>query len=157
MTTKMKRQKRTTGSIVEIDLKDGNCCYAQILDEGLVFFDLRTKGRLSEFEVLSDCPVLFFLSVYRDVISQGKWLKVGKLPLRKEFEVLPMQFIQDNLNPDRFELYNPNTGEITKTTKDKVIGLERAAVWEANHVEDRLRDHYDDQPNIWLEQLKPQV
>ncbi len=153
----MKKQRRTIGAIVEIDLKNSNYCYAQILNDGLAFFDLKTKKRLIEFDVLLECPVLFFLSVYRDVISQGKWLKVGKLSIRKEFDVLPMKFIQDNLNPEKFELYNPNTGNITRTTKDKIIGLERAAVWEANHVEDRLRDHYEGRPNIWFEQLKPQV
>lgn len=151
----MKKQRRTIGAMVEIDLKNGNYCYAQILNDGLVFFDLKTTKRLTNLDVLLECPVLFFLSVYRDVISQGRWLKVGKLPIRKEFEVLPMKFIQDNLNPDRFELYNPNTGDITKTTKDKIIGLERAAVWEADHVEDRLRDHYEGKLNVWLEQLKP--
>lgn len=153
----MKRQRRTIGSIVEIDLKNGNYCYAQILDDGLAFFDLKIKEPLNDFNLLLDSPVLFVLSVYRDVISQGVWLKVSKLPLRKEFEVLPMQFIIDNLHPDRFELYNPNTGEITKTTKDKIIGLERASVWESNHVEDRLRDHYAGKPNVWVEQLKPQI
>ncbi|MCK0115021.1 Imm26 family immunity protein [Gelidibacter sp. F63206] len=152
----MKKQIRTIGAIVEIDLKNGDYCYAQILNDGLAFYDLKVKEKLSDFDVLLECPVLFFLSVYRDAISQGRWLKVGKLTIRKEFEVLPMKFIQDGLNPNIFELYNPNTGDITRTTKDKITGLERAAVWEANHVEDRLRDYYDGKPNVWLEQLKPQ-
>ena len=65
-----------------------------------------------------------------------------------------MQFIQDALNPIMFSLYNPNTGEITDTTKDKVLGLEAAAVWEAEHVESRVKDYYNATTNIWVEQLK---
>ena len=62
-----------------------------------------------------------------------------------------MNFIQDALNPTNFELYNPNTGEIVPITKNEIIGLERAAVWDKNHVEDRVRDFYNNVPCVWLE------
>ena len=65
-----------------------------------------------------------------------------------------MQFIQDPINPEKFELYNPNTGEITSTTRDEAKGLERAAVWEAEHIESRLRDYYEGKENTWVNQLK---
>jgi hypothetical protein len=31
--------------------------------------------------------------------------------------------------------------------------LEPAAVWDAEHVEDRLRDHCENQKNIWVKSL----
>ena len=151
----MKKQQRTVGSILEVDLCDGTFVYAQILEKAsFAFFDYRVKSRLSNFDILTTKGILFILSVYKNAVTDGRWLKVGKIPIVKELQVLPMQFIQDALNPIMFSLYNPNTGEITDTTKDKVLGLEAAAVWEAEHVESRVKDYYNATTNIWVEQLK---
>ena len=65
-----------------------------------------------------------------------------------------MKFIQDSLNPSKFESYNPNTGEITPSTKEECIGLERAAVWEAEHVESRITDFFNSRENVWVKQLE---
>jgi Immunity protein 26 len=152
----MKRQRRTVGAIVRIEIGDGCYCYAQILDKGIAYFDLKTKDTLENKELnkLLDCSVLFFGSVYNDVITRGRWLKVGKLPIRDEFTTLPMKFIHDDLKPGSFELYDPNTGEITPSTYDECKSLECAAVWEGSHVEDRLRDHFNGTTNVWVESLK---
>lgn len=150
------RQRITEGAILEIKIDDQYYVYAQILRGGLgyAFFDYKSIKKLENFEVLNDAPVLFIIMVYDYIITKGEWLKVAKLPLRKELLVLPMQYIQDKSNPNSFELYNPNTGEIISSTKEKCIGLESASVWAANHVEDRIRDHYLGVPNVWLQQLK---
>jgi len=148
----MKRQRETEGAILEINIENQYYVYAQILTKGsFAFFDYRTTEKLTDFQVLNDAKVLFILAVNKYVVTKGMWLKVGKLPIRESLQVLPMKFIQDKLKPENFELYDPNTGEITPTTKDKIIGLERAAVWADNHVEDRIRDHYLGVPCIWLE------
>ncbi len=42
-------------------------------------------------------------------------------------------------------------------TTGECIGLEAAAVWEAEHVEDRLRDHFAGQLNKWVEQLRAKI
>jgi hypothetical protein len=65
-----------------------------------------------------------------------------------------MEFIQNTLDPSKFSLYDPNTGEMTPATKEQCIGLECAAVWEAEHVVDRINDHYAGRKNKWLEQLE---
>jgi hypothetical protein len=148
----MKKQKIIQGSILEINIKNQYYTYAQILDKGgYVFFDYNSEKRLTDFSVLEDKPILFIICVYDDVIKQGHWPIVGKMNIRKNLNTQPMQFIQDALHPDRFEFYNPNTGESTPATREKVKGMERAAVWEANHVEDRIRDYYNGVPCIWLE------
>jgi hypothetical protein len=149
----MKRQKETIGSILEIDLKNGNYAYAQILENGTAFFDYLTNEPLKNFDVLETCPVLFIIGIYKDIITRGYWLKVGKLPIRKELEILPMKFMQD-FETYELSLYNPNTGKIYPATREECIGLERASVWEAHHVESRIIDYYNNTPNIWVEQLK---
>lgn len=150
-----KRQRITLGSILEININNQYNVYAQILTEAdYAFFDYKSQNNLSDFSVLETAPILFIVAVYDDVVTKGHWLKVGKLALRKELKVKPMKFIQDSLNPDQFELYDPNNGETIPATKDQCIGLEPAAVWEANHVEDRIRDHYEGKENVWVNQLK---
>ena len=151
----MKRQRRTPGSIVKIDLKNGYYNYAQLLENGVAFFDIYTKNsELEDLSILLKKPVLFIVEVYNDVISTGLWLKVGKLPIREDLKILPMKCMQDALDETRFELYNPNTGEVTKATKEECEGLEVSAVWEAHAVEERIRDHYNGVPNFWVESMK---
>ena len=129
--------------------------YAQLLGKGIAFFDIYTKeSELEDLSILLKKPVLFIVEVYNDVISTGLWLKVGKLPIREDLKILPMKCMQDALDETRFELYNPNTGEVTKATREECEGLETCAVWEAYHVESRLRDHYNGVPNDIVEALK---
>ncbi|WP_320969578.1 Imm26 family immunity protein [Bacteroides nordii] len=133
----MKRQG-PPGSIVKIDLKNGYYNYAQIVENSIAFFDIYTKDpELEDLSILLEKLVLFILEVYRDVISTRLWLKVGKLPIREDLKILPMQCIQDGLDETQFELYNPNTGEVTKATGEECEGLETCAVWEAHAVEKR--------------------
>lgn len=148
-----KRQRIIPGSILEINAND-KYYYAQILQsKGCAFFDLELDNPLKDYSSLNHKDVLFIVRVYDDVIVKGKWLKVGNLEIRDDLKIEPNKFIQDSLNPDNFELYNPNTGEITPSNREEVKGLECASVWEAEHVEDRLRDHFAGKPNVWVEQL----
>jgi hypothetical protein len=148
----VKKQRITVGSILEINIENNYYVYAQILGKAsYAFFDHKVIEKLKDYSVLLDKPVLFITSVYNDVVTQGHWLKVSNLELREDLKKQPMQFIQDALHPDRFEFYDPNTGESKPATKQQIKGLERASVWEANHIEDRIRDYYNNVPCIWLQ------
>ena len=151
----MKRQQITTGAIIRIDLGNGYFNYAQILDKGkgITFFDIYTKeAELKDISLLQDRKVLFIIAVYNDIITKGRWLKVGKLPVRDDLTILPMKFIQDIINPKLFRLYNPNTGEMFPATRDECEGLEVAAVWEAWEVEQRIKDYYEE-GKVWKEKI----
>ena len=150
----MTKQRRTKGSILEIKLDIGKYSYAQDLDVDVLFFDIYLNEPLKDINILNDFEPLFFLGIYNDVITSGRWPKVGKLPIKRKYLIVPMKFIQDPLNRRKFEIYDPNTGKISQASKEECLGLECAAVWEGHHVEDRIRDHYLGVPNIWVEQLK---
>ena len=149
----MAKQRITEGSILEINIENQYYVYAQILDGGTAFFDFKSTEQLKDFSILEKSNILFIVAVYSYIINQGIWIKVGKLSIRNELKILPMKFIQDALNPNNFEFYNPNNGVITKATKEQCEGLEYAAVWSNNHIEDRIRDYYLGVPNIWVKQL----
>jgi hypothetical protein len=151
----MAKQKRTAGSILEIDLGNGYYNYAQIINADILFFDIYTAERISDVNVLNDKKPLFFLGVYDKAITGGRWKKIGSLPIKDAYKQTPMKFIQDALQPEKFELYDPNTGETLPASRKQVENLECAAVWEPEHVESRIRDYYNGVPNIWVEQMKP--
>lgn len=149
-----KQQRITPGAILEILIGE-KFYYAQILLSGnCAFFDLESSEKLEDFTVLENSQVLFILAVYDDVITGGRWRIVETMELRGALKVEPFKFIQDALDPDSFELYDPNSGDIREATREECEGLECSAVWEAEHIEDRIVDHYKGRPNIWVEQLK---
>ena len=150
----MAKQRIIPGAILEINVCGMYYCYAQIMNnkESYAFFDLKSKIRLTDLTILQCSPILFIIGVYDNVVTQGQWLKVGKLPIREELQVLPKEFIYHKFDKLQFELYDPNTGEIRPSTKEECRGLERCAVWDKRHVEDRLRDYYNGAPCIWLKE-----
>ena len=148
---KPKRQRETVGSVIQIRIDNGYYVYAQILRLGqYVFFDYRSQELLKDLSVLNSANILFILSVDSYPVNVGRWLKVGKLPIRIEFENLPNKYIFDKFKRE-FSLYITETGEILPSTKGEVRGLEQCAVWGENHVVDRIRDYYNKVPCKWLQ------
>lgn len=140
------RQQRTVGAIVEIPFESGKKSYARILGEAsFAFYDYVNTG---ENVVLTDIiarPILFIVAVYNDAVTRGGWQKIGRIPLEPALETLPLQFIQDGLDENIFRIYD--NGIIRPASRAECVGLERAAVWEPRHVEQRLSDYYNGRPN----------
>lgn len=86
-------------------------------------------------------------------VESGRWEVLGNEPLEQGLEEIPKFFKQSPLNK-KFSIYYQ--GVEIPSTKEECQELERAAVWDPEHVEDRLRDHYDNVPNQWIESLKAQ-
>lgn len=148
--SKIKKQRLVVGSIVEINIDNEYYTYAQILNKGVyAFFDYRVEESLQDLSVLLNKPTLFMVGVYDYIIKNNIWKIVGKIPIREDFRNLPLMYIYDSIT-EKYSIYDSNTGSITLTTRDKAIGLERAAVWAENHIEDRIRDYYNHTPCIWL-------
>ena len=104
----MTKQKKVVGDILKINLPNGKLGYLRVLDKAAVaVYDLMTEKVVDIAEIIK-CNILFIVAVYDDVIVDGVWEKIGNSPLDEKLKELPMKFIQDELNPDYFELYNPN-------------------------------------------------
>ena len=148
---KVKRQKRTLGAVMEINVDNEYYVYAQsypYTEE--VIFDYRSKEPLEDLSVLLSVKQLFRIVVFRWVIGSGHWKKVGKLPLREDLLIVQKQYIYHKFDRDKFEIYNPETGQITPSNKEECRGLERCSVWGADSIKDRIRDHYNGVPCMWL-------
>ena len=148
----MKRIKERIGDIIEIHVHGKYYCYAQIIPNAqYAFFDFKKDEPLRDFSILDNCKILFVICVYRYVLKEGIWRIVGNNSIREDLLSVRMKYIYDK-HKDKFQLYNPETGEITPATKEMARGLERCSVWGDNHVEDRLYDHYLNRPCIWLKE-----
>jgi hypothetical protein len=148
-----KNQERVIGDVVMIDLGDGFHSYARVLPEALfAFYDGRFEGDIPIVKIIS-LSVLFQVPVMDHAVKRGRWKIIGNAALEDFLLNPPPRFIQDPLRKDVFEIYEKG-GRIRPATKDECIGLERAAVWEPTHIEDRLRDHYAGRKNKWVESLR---
>ena len=142
------------GNIVSIDLGDGSRSFARVLKQPLLaFYDLKAEADL-EPEVVVATEVLFKIWVVKYALSSGRWKTIGCLPLEREISEPPTFFKQDPVDKS-LSLYVE--GEEHPASLADCVGLERAAVWDPEQVEDRLRDHFAGRPNCWVESLKPSV
>lgn len=107
------------------------------------------RGSAQDDEYLKS-PVLFVLWIsYRDLLSP-KWKNVGHIDARQfDAEANKDYFIQDPISKELF-VTKDGTNPIP-ATYDQCVGLERAASWEARHVEDRLRDHFNGVDCKWID------
>jgi hypothetical protein len=85
-------------------------------------------------------------------ITSGRWEIIGNSPLDKDLQETPYFFKQDSIDKNKISLYKK--GEEIPALPEECVNLERAAVWEPGHVEDRLRDYFLNKPNKWVESLK---
>ena len=140
------------GDIVQINLENGLYCFGRVLNEPLMaFYDLKSEPLPDVGEIVLS-PVLFKILVMNYAVTSGRWIIVGNWPLDSELMIAPKFFNQDAINKE-FCIYHKD--KETLATREECEGLERAAVWDPSHVEDRLRDYYAGIPNQWVESLKP--
>jgi len=146
----LKRQQRTVGAIVKIELEDGYHTYARILEVQMAFYDCRTKEELTT-DIILKSAVLFVVCVYDDIITRGIWAKVSKAILPIESHIIELskrpKYHQDFLNGKRFIFENGKEKEITQ---EQAIGMEGLTIWDDLSIENRLNDFYANRFNYYV-------
>jgi hypothetical protein len=97
-------------------------------------------------------PVLFIVAVYDRAIGLD-WPVVGRVPAGSTVPTVPERFTQDLFNLQRCKIIDVD-GNMRPATPEECVGLERAAVWEVEHVAERIRDHYAGRTNVALDHMK---
>jgi len=146
--------RRRVGDLLAIPLGTKRFGFALVLENPLLaFFDCCHATEEADVASILTCPVVFKLWVMKNAMTSGRWLPIGHC------HQIPAAL----LNDPWFFKKDPISGCLTITrdggsgktaTIDECQGLERAAVWDPEHVEDRLRDHFAGVPNKWVESLK---
>lgn len=158
---RQKTVRRQPGQIVRIDLGDGAHSYAQVLTEPLLaFYDRVYEGSGPALEEIIALPVAFTLMVMNHAVKNGRWPVVGRAPIPPALD-WPPPFCKQDAITGELSIYQeipelaPHYERPAAPAECK--GLETAAVWDPEHVEDRLRDHFAGRPNKWVEQLQPRL
>jgi hypothetical protein len=149
----MRRQKWKPGDVVDISLGSNHHAFGRVLKKPLMaFYDLLTE-EVPALETVITQPILFRVWVMNYAVTEGDWPIIGHVPLTAELEESPSFFKEDPLT-GKLSIYYGG-GHEKPATLEEIQGLERAAVWEPEHVVDRLRDHFAGRKNVWVESLKP--
>jgi len=156
---KQKRVRRRVGDILLIDLGSGRHAYAQVADEPLVIFFEGTFDEEVATEHIPSLPVAFRLWVSNHAITKGTWPVIGSKPLPPANAEEPFFYKQDAIS-GQLSLYH-SAFAATNYERPASLGecqhLQCAAVWEPEHVVDRLNDHAAHRPNRWAESLRINV
>jgi len=155
------RLRRREGDVVSIPLGDGMRGYARVLaGQTLVaFYDLaQREDEDVDVDQIAQAEEAFRICV-DDMPFRGRWTRVGSIPLTDaERDAVQRFFKQDPLTGE-LTIYweRPATGEWGEmpATLADIAGLECAAVWSAEHAEERLLDHLAGRPSRWVDDLKP--
>lgn len=148
----MKRQRWKPGAFIEIPIDSDMHTYGRLLKHPFIAVYDHTSEQSDCVEEIANQPVLFVIPVMDRAIKNGRWKIIGVAPCHSEIPI-PEQFMQDILNPNNCQIID-YLGNIRDATIEECEGMERAAVWDAKHVEERIRDHYAGRKNAYLESMK---
>lgn len=155
------RANRAPGRVVRINLGDGRCGYGRQLNNPTVeFYDRVGKpGEAIDLIDLVSAPVAFTIAVMDYAFRrQGGWELLDVVPLTQNERSTVERYAMQDVSTNAISIYwsdpiSGTSGEMPATFAE-CHGLERCAVWDPHHVEDRLRDHFDGRPNVWVESLR---
>jgi hypothetical protein len=145
--------------VIDVPLGNGRHAFGRLLSEPLVeFYDREFDDGAPNLDEIVRLPVAFTIDVMNSAVTSGRWRKAGSKPLTEAERERIVRFCKRDLMTGEPSLYweDPRSGEIHEppASPEDCEGLETAAVWSAEHVEDRLRDHFAGRPNKWLESIR---
>lgn len=152
---KPRPRKKVAGDVLKIDLGDGAHSYGHVAEHGqVIFYDYRSQLELPIHDIVR-LPIAFRVWVYDSALKGDRWQKIGHIDLPPALLQEPDTFKQDPVS-GRLSIYHrryASTNYERPAILSECRNLERTAVWEAEHVEDRLRDHFAGVENAWVRQL----
>ncbi|MDA3559550.1 immunity 26/phosphotriesterase HocA family protein [Acinetobacter sp. AOR15_HL] len=150
----MKKQRFKEGALLQIDLKNGQYAFGWVVNkEETLFYDFFTDNISSlNLDKIYSAKELFRVAVMKYAITSAQWTVIDNKPIEADLAIPNKYFMQDVITKE-FSIYYQ--GNILPATYEEIKDLECAAVWEPEHVEDRLRDYFAGVPNVWVEDLKP--
>ncbi|APE25995.1 MULTISPECIES: immunity 26/phosphotriesterase HocA family protein [Streptomyces] len=133
------------GTYLRIPLPDGSYGYGRVLsEEYTAFYDHHTSQPSSDLDAIDTRPLLFAQAVR--LPDDTRWQPIGSRALEGETARPVVRFTQDRADFRKCVIFD-SEGETRPATPEECVGLERAAVWDAHHIERRLLDTFLGLPN----------
>ncbi|MFL5347602.1 MAG: immunity 26/phosphotriesterase HocA family protein [Hyalangium sp.] len=140
------------GSFLRIPLADGSFGYGRVLKlPHDAYYNYRTETPDSDLERIASQPILFKISVRH--LEERRWELIGWMKLEEQFSQPIVQFMQDIGNFRDCMIFD-TAGNERSAEPQECVGLERAAVWEEEGVEQRLLDTFMGRSNETVEDMK---
>ncbi len=136
----MAKRKPRVGSFVEISVSDGSFAYARVLPNSqLAVYTSRVKpnAQVASKHFLAS-EVSFVTTVMNSAFRSDKWAVFDWAALEPEFDRPFFYFMHDAIS-GVYSIYRSTDGAITPASRSECEDLEPAAVWEAEHLDERLR------------------
>ena len=128
------RKRIKLGDVYVIPLPNGKYAFGRVFDDA-GFGVYKHIG-----ESMEDTPKCeeyqFNVGVYEHALKSGDWTVIENRPFKDEEEAFPPpSCIIDSIS-GKYSIYHK--GEIRCSTKSECEGLEITAVWDSNHITDRI-------------------
>lgn len=131
----MRRRKPTVGSVVQLSLPDGTYAYGRVLkDAAVAFYETRTPAPSQP--PIGERRYAFVVGVYDDVLRADDVPVVGKDPSATPDEDWPPPFRVEDPISGSLSIYE--RGSFRQATRAEAGDLEPAAVWDREHLVNRL-------------------
>lgn len=136
----MAKRKPRVGSFIEISVSDGSVACARVLPNAqLAVYELRVKpGTKVEPQQLLGTKVAFVTAVMSSEYHRDEWVVSGWAALEPQLE-RPFYYSMKDRFTGAYSLYRSSDGAIEPASKEQCEALEPAAVWDAEHIDERLR------------------
>ncbi len=143
---KKRAPKQVPGTFLRIPLADGSFAYGRELEDPYTaFYNYQTTEPISDLDVIASKPLLFVQCVRRTG-GGDEWQVIDNRPLEGDLAKPVVRFRQNIADFRRCRIYD-SVGMDREATPEECVGLERAAVWETFHIEERLLDTFMGRPN----------
>ncbi len=110
----------------------------------MAFYNYRTTEPVDDLDIIEAQSVLFTPSVR--LLDRKRWANLGVRPLSGEAAKPVVNFMQDLGDFKNCRIFD-TAGMKKNVTPEECIGIERAAVWDDSHIEERLLDAFMGRPN----------
>ena len=149
----MPRKKNwTPGNVVAVPLEEGGYGFGVVITPSLTgFFNIKSD----EPEMPSNiekAELLFSIWVMNRAISKNHWKVIGEIEIPKTYDLNPWFYKFDFISK-KYSL-TKDGGDEAPATLEECKKHECAAVWDPEHVESRLTDHFAGRENDWVKQLQ---
>jgi hypothetical protein len=149
---RVNKPKHEPGTFLRIRLPDGTYGYGRELEGPFTaFYDYRTTTPSDDLDVIADKPVLFSVGVRLQ--DPTRWERIGARALEGVVAEPVVGFHQEIGDFGKCIIFD-SAGNARTATPEECVGLERDAVWDQDHIEERLLDKFMGRPNVAEQHLR---
>ena len=129
-----KRKLLKAGDLYAIPLPNGTFAFGRTFKDACIAIYKHIGKSIEDLPQIDEYQ--FTVGIYNDVLKSGVWPVVGYRPFKNDDEQWPPPMCVIDSISGEYSIYHK--GEFKSSNKSECEGLEVAAVWEAEHIIDRI-------------------